>query len=745
MSHGPRDLLWIGCLTGLIWTHKFKSFTLTPNTNSPTCWPKAISHVMGGIIFFVCLTSWISRCFLAAILFQWKIRAPCRREPCKKEKTGEEPVVVKSRPVSLISRRLRTNQSPMLDSGTSYSTGNCRLGWNSELASTEKSGRDSNENSASSSQVWHRDDKPFPSGERSGREVNQRSSTEKLGATSAESTHRGEIESPQSRDLKHPIHWKSLRECSTKVDSSRRRPDGSGAKRHGIDKWIFYVNGNESSDSLGENYKDNLFTCKNTNVDALMTLLDITQKLILNQNHDILNVSKIKWKFTPWMRSTLLHDKVIKLSKAKIHVYSDSVLCLGKMHRHPEAVVKRKEQLQCFQNSNEHKELFGIDGELFEFEWNIFPGHSTVETLEELQIKVVTCGIRPAVLAKKNGTERITANLMDSGNIMQMSWLPISPFRQQRQFAKQDLNNLKNGASFVYVQRHWWAQEWKLQRMSVEFWNGKRPLGHRSFLGPGEEEKWYETQNYEPEGQWNSTADVMVSNSRQRTSSLQSLQCVGSRILEKGKVWKYTIHFSAGPSSAVLLFRTINSANQLSIYGAVADWCHDLTQQILGQSFSNMEKSIAESEWAAKSKLGAWRSAYVGANTWDECSSSEGSTAYPSRKIWKVVRSEKSISDLWISWIHEESLHWTIHPKHSRCGWLFWEERQGLAESTRHLVIIKFWTYWMDLWTHQGRSSSSSQNQMLSWQIWNWNTSTVQHQETDLIPGFWYPDAQTAP
>ena len=83
-------------------------------------------------------------------------------------------VVAKPRPVSLRSRSLSANQSPMLDSGASYSPRKCRLGWNSDLTSTEKSGRDSSENSASSSQVWHRDDKLFPSTERSGPEMNQR-------------------------------------------------------------------------------------------------------------------------------------------------------------------------------------------------------------------------------------------------------------------------------------------------------------------------------------------------------------------------------------------------------------------------------------------------------------------------------------------------------------------------------------------------------------------------------------------
>ena len=59
-------------------------------------------------------------------------------------------------------------------------------------------------------------------------------------------------------------------------------------------------------------------------------LFDITHKLIFNQKQEIQNVSTIEWQFTLWMRSSLLHDKVVKLSKAKVHVHSDSVLGLGR-------------------------------------------------------------------------------------------------------------------------------------------------------------------------------------------------------------------------------------------------------------------------------------------------------------------------------------------------------------------------------------------------------------------------------
>ena len=42
-----------------------------------------------------------------------------------------------------------------------------------------------------------------------------------------------------------------------------------------------------------------------------------------------IGISTIEWNTIPWMRVTLLHDRAVKLSKGKVHVYSDSVLCPG--------------------------------------------------------------------------------------------------------------------------------------------------------------------------------------------------------------------------------------------------------------------------------------------------------------------------------------------------------------------------------------------------------------------------------
>ena len=44
------------------------------------------------------------------------------------------------------------------------------------------------------------------------------------------------------------------------------------------------------------------------------------------------------WEKYSWTRLSLIGDEtVINLQRAKVHVFSDSVLCLGKVHQHPES------------------------------------------------------------------------------------------------------------------------------------------------------------------------------------------------------------------------------------------------------------------------------------------------------------------------------------------------------------------------------------------------------------------------
>ena len=89
---------------------------------------------------------------------------------------------------------------------------------------------------------------------------------------------------------------------------------------------------------LGQDFSDNLRITRNTDFEKVEQLFDISQKLILNQSEDIFGISTIDWNTIPWMRTTLLHDRAVKLSKAKVHIFSDSELCLGRIIEYPRPI-----------------------------------------------------------------------------------------------------------------------------------------------------------------------------------------------------------------------------------------------------------------------------------------------------------------------------------------------------------------------------------------------------------------------
>ena len=64
-----------------------------------------------------------------------------------------------------------------------------------------------------------------------------------------------------------------------------------------------------------------------------------------------------------------MNDKEgIKLMKAKVYVFSDSVSRVGKMRDFPHSNDGWTSRLQWFKNSKQYRELDGIGGEPMEFE-----------------------------------------------------------------------------------------------------------------------------------------------------------------------------------------------------------------------------------------------------------------------------------------------------------------------------------------------------------------------------------------
>ena len=107
-----------------------------------------------------------------------------------------------------------------------------------------------------------------------------------------------------------------------------------------------------------------------------------TEKLVSGQT-ETAGISVIDFQDLRWVSTSLLHSRAYQYSTAKVYVFSDSVLCLGKMGDNP--VESWKKQIQWYSDSDYFSELNRIDGEPMEFEWKIFPGFTAVAILIEIQ------------------------------------------------------------------------------------------------------------------------------------------------------------------------------------------------------------------------------------------------------------------------------------------------------------------------------------------------------------------------
>ena len=97
--------------------------------------------------------------------------------------------------------------------------------------------------------------------------------------------------------------------------------------------------------AVGPGYEEDLRITKNTDFEQVKTLFDILQSVILNHRSENCRSQ----------RSNGI--RAIKLSKAKVHVHSDSCFVLERCTNHPTATHKWEEQIGWFMNSKDYQKL----------------------------------------------------------------------------------------------------------------------------------------------------------------------------------------------------------------------------------------------------------------------------------------------------------------------------------------------------------------------------------------------------
>ena len=145
--------------------------------------------------------------------------------------------------------------------------------------------------------------------------------------------------------------------------------------------WVMFMSSTlQASELIGKNYSDNWHSIKNTEDLTMKQMFDISEKLITEQSDEIYGVKTINWEDSSWKYLSLIGDEqVISLLHTKVYVFSDSVLCLGKMNENPQSNIAWEDRLTWFKSSSEYRTLDRIDGEPMEIEWNIFPGFTTLQ------------------------------------------------------------------------------------------------------------------------------------------------------------------------------------------------------------------------------------------------------------------------------------------------------------------------------------------------------------------------------
>ena len=81
----------------------------------------------------------------------------------------------------------------------------------------------------------------------------------------------------------------------------------------------------------------------------LKKMFDIFEKLIVEQSNGIFGVTPINWEDSSLKQLSLIGgEEVVSLSRGKVFVFSDSVLCLGKVNQNPASNAVWEEKLSLY-------------------------------------------------------------------------------------------------------------------------------------------------------------------------------------------------------------------------------------------------------------------------------------------------------------------------------------------------------------------------------------------------------------
>ena len=132
------------------------------------------------------------------------------------------------------------------------------------------------------------------------------------------------------------------------------------------------------------------------------------------------------------------------------------MLNLGKVNENPKSNIAWEEGLTWFKSSPEYRALDRIDGEPMEFEWNIFPGFTTLELCTKVQELLSRLSVTPEKITGRiifmsmfNGISWDLKTIKKNGSQVLNSFLSMQRDLEQDNGHSSDLDQKRSGTLLV--------------------------------------------------------------------------------------------------------------------------------------------------------------------------------------------------------------------------------------------------------------------------------------------------------
>ena len=225
---------------------------------------------------------------------------------------------------------------------------------------------------------------------------------------------------------------------------------------HSIIWGMFMATTLNAATFMGKNYSTMRNVVQNGEKITLKQMFDVTATTI-NNDEEVYCLDKVVCQKNSWTQLSLINDPVIiNLQSTKVYVFSDSVLCLGKVLQHLECNESWKNRVAGVRAERSYRDFEDVSGESTEFEWNIFPGFTSLQLCDNISNLLSSLGQSPETF-----TGRILFMLM------------FNDISSDRYDNKDECSRNAN---------------------IVKTFAKRFGIGQWSFIGPGSEKKWYPSE-----------------------------------------------------------------------------------------------------------------------------------------------------------------------------------------------------------------------------------------------------------